>query len=175
MHVITVSGKRISLLDPQPDQFDLDDIAHALSQICRWGGNTRRFFSVAEHSLLVARLVPPEYALAGLTHDFSEVVGDILSPWKRLLPEISQVEDRITRAIAERFGICFDDYHIIKQADLVAAATEYRDLMPGCPPLEMLKGIEPAPFKLFPMKKAAAKRALIQRFYELSPKQRARA
>lgn len=171
MKMLTSSGREISLLDPQPEMFDIEDIAHALSQICRFAGNTQRFYSVAQHCLVVSELaaqVDERYALPGLCHDFGEIVGDIPTPFKQLFPQIRDIEDRIMEAIAIRFDVSFDDYHVIKRADLVAMATEKRDLLPGTPPLDILTGIDPAPFRIFPMAPAAARQALLNRFYELT-------
>lgn len=172
MYISTYSGRQINLLDPQPDQFCIEDIAHALSMQCRFAGNCSSFYSVAQHCVIVSTLVPEEYALPALAHDFGELIGDIASPIKALVPQIKEIEDRIMEAIAIRFGISFDHYDVIKHADLVAMATEKRDLMKNSPePWDILKGIEPAPFRIFPMPQPAAKRALLQRFNELTARQ----
>jgi hypothetical protein len=68
----TYSGAEFSLIDPQPDQVRIGDIAHSLSQLCRFVGATRSFYSVAQHCVLVSDHCPPEYAFAGLMHDAAE-------------------------------------------------------------------------------------------------------
>ncbi|MBA4032914.1 MAG: phosphohydrolase, partial [Planctomyces sp.] len=75
----TISGRRVDLNPPKAEQIDLYDIAHALSQICRFNGHTMRHYSVAEHQVLVARLLPPPLQLAGLFHDSPEAyLGDVV-------------------------------------------------------------------------------------------------
>ena len=70
--IITASGKRFYLRRPTPADIDAGDVAHALAHICRFNGHTREFYSVAQHSILVSRLLPDELKLAGLLHDAAE-------------------------------------------------------------------------------------------------------
>src|ERR1039457_118422 len=81
----TFSGLRFWPLDPNPEKILIDDIAHALAHQCRFGGHASRFYSVAEHSVHVSRLCPPEDALWGLLHDASEAyLVDLPRPLKQL-------------------------------------------------------------------------------------------
>lgn len=82
--VTTVTGVQFTFLAPTPDMFRVIDIATGLSHQCRFAGQVNRFYSVAEHSVLVSKLVPEEYAMAGLFHDAAEAyMNDIPSPIKR--------------------------------------------------------------------------------------------
>jgi 5'-deoxynucleotidase YfbR-like HD superfamily hydrolase len=108
----THTGKLIDVQNPHPDMVDLEDIAHALSMICRYAGHCREFYSVAEHSMLVATLgyrsdLCPEFNLALLLHDAAEAyIGDIISPVKRLLAPFSESLERLwLRAIEEKFNL----------------------------------------------------------------------
>ena len=105
----TASGRDVCIDRPSPDSIDIADIAHALSNICHWNGHTSRFFSVAEHSCLVALEVARRGgdALYGLLHDATEAyLGDVIRPLKRLLPEYRDIEGRFyTEAIAPAFGL----------------------------------------------------------------------
>lgn len=93
-------------MDPQPSDFHIRDIAHALSNLCRFNGQCKRFYSVAEHSLLCSYLVPQEYALEALLHDATEAYcGDMVFPLKAMLPAFVEVEQRIDAAIRTRFGL----------------------------------------------------------------------
>lgn len=74
----TFTGRQFWPLDPQPDHIDIADIAHALAHDCRFGGHCRRFYSVAEHSVLLSRAVAPEFRLAALMHDSRRVISAIL-------------------------------------------------------------------------------------------------
>ncbi|WP_035758688.1 hypothetical protein [Granulicoccus phenolivorans] len=102
----TFTGRRVWLLDPRPEDISIADIAHALSQQCRYNGHTRVLLSVAEHCVLVSELVAPENALWGLLHDAAEAyVGDLIRPLKQQLPDFIRIEARVLRAITERFGL----------------------------------------------------------------------
>lgn len=130
-YVSTFSGNRFYPLEPRIDHVAIEDIAHGLAYQCRFNGQTREFYSVAQHSLIVAELVPPPLRLAALLHDAAEAyLGDMVKPLKVLMPEFSALEERVSAIIADTFGIDFSDYAPIKHADLTALATEKRDLMP---------------------------------------------
>lgn len=103
----TFGGHRVSLTDPRPEQIRIEDIARALSRICRWTGHTRRFFSVAQHSCYVSRQVHREHALVGLLHDASEsYCSDLARPLKHVLGHnYASLERRFAGVIGERFGV----------------------------------------------------------------------
>lgn len=128
----TYSGVWIDFSDPKPGMIRLFDIAHALSQVCRFGGQCDPFYSVAQHSLLVSDLVLEPHEAWGLLHDASEAyIGDMVSPLKRLLPSYREIEDRMMKAIAERFGLDPAMPGEVKIADRLALAIEGRRLMQG--------------------------------------------
>lgn len=102
----TYSGRRYYPLDPKPSEIESADIAHALSLLCRYGGHIDRFYSVAEHCVLLSYTVSPENALHALLHDATEAyVVDVPRPIKRYLPEYRELEDKVWQAIAERYGL----------------------------------------------------------------------
>jgi hypothetical protein len=125
----------------------IDDISHALANICRFGGHTRKFYSVAQHSVMVSYIVPAPLALWGLLHDAAEAyMGDMTRPLKELMPAFKDIEKRVEREIWELFGLQGDLPAEVKHADLVMLATERRDLMSD--QLErwaLLDGIDPLP------------------------------
>lgn len=111
-----LSGRRLDLLDPTPVDIEIDDIAHGLSFVARWNGQTHGDFpySVAEHSVLVERLfadanpnAPTKWCLAALLHDAPEyVIGDMISPVKAAVgPGYAEMDERLTAAIHLRFGL----------------------------------------------------------------------
>lgn len=114
----TFTGKAFWPLNPDPNDVDIVDIAHALGMLCRYGGHVRKFYSVAEHCWLLSYAVSPKYALWALLHDSSEAyLLDIPSPIKRQLPEYKQHETRLMECIAARFGLEMPEPPEIKAAD----------------------------------------------------------
>jgi len=143
--ILTHSGERFDLLNPQPGMVRLLDIVHALAHTARFNGHTAWHYSVAQHSLLVASLVPPEHQLVALLHDATEAyLGDVTRPLKRLLDCYQELEHRVWQCICERFGLDSELPDCVHEADRIALATERRDLMPrDDAPWECLAGISP--------------------------------
>ncbi len=110
----TVSGRKFWPNDPRPEDVNIHDIAHALSNQCRWSGHSDQFYSVAQHSALVFDVIARRYPVfvemqaAALLHDAAEAyVIDVPHPVKRQ-PEMEwyrHMERRVTDAVSERFGI----------------------------------------------------------------------
>lgn len=124
------SGIAFWPLDPRPAEILIEDIAHSLSLLCRFGGHCRRFYSVAEHSVHVSRLCPPEDRLWGLLHDASEAyVIDLPRPLKRCLPDYGVIEDRVHRAVAARFDLPPQIPDSVKEADEAMLMAEAWQLM----------------------------------------------
>ena len=102
----TFTGKRFWPLDPKPEDICIEDIAAALSKLCRYGGHTKYFYSVAEHSCLVSIFVPDDFAMWGLMHDASEAyLSDMVKPLKNGLPNYVNLEFRLMGIIANRFNL----------------------------------------------------------------------
>lgn len=173
MYVSTYLGNRFYPLEPRIDQVAIEDIAHGLAFQCRFNGQTCEFYSVAQHSLIVAAQLPPHMQLAALLHDAAEAyLGDMVKPLKLLLPAFSSIEDQVTDLIAQAFELDFSDYAPIKAADLRALATEKRDLMPhSVEDWSYLEGIEPLPDRIVALGPFEAKAAFLQEFERLAQKQ----
>lgn len=130
----TYTGGRAYFFEPENSLIEIEDIAHALSLLCRFNGATEKFFSVAQHSCIVADKVyeetgDPYLGFSALMHDAQEAfVSDIPSPFKRRFPEFVEAEKRFEHWLAERFDYALD-LPIIKKHDLKCLATEMRDLM----------------------------------------------
>lgn len=162
------SGRRFDLLDPWSSEFDIEDIAHGLANVCRYAGQCRAFYSVAEHSLLVSQIVN-RYAFEALLHDAAEAfIGDITRPLKMLLPDYREIEARIEAAVAERFGLDGAAKATIKEADLRVLAAEQQQVMaPGCADWAKEASITPAPVTVLGLAPDDAKVAFLRRYAEL--------
>lgn len=102
----TFTGRKFWPLDPRQDDVDILDIAHALSMQCRYGGHSLRFYSVAEHSVLMARNVAPQHALWALMHDAAEAyLADVPRPLKRNLVGYKEAEAKVMAAICDHFDM----------------------------------------------------------------------
>ena len=169
-YVSTYLGNRFYLTRPHIDDVAIEDIAHGLAYQCRFNGQTREFYSVAQHSVMVMNLVPEEQRLAALLHDAAEAyLGDMVKPLKNLFPAFSEIETQVMAIIGQRFGIELTTLHpSIKQADLVALATEKRDLMPhSTEPWAYLEGVTPVPTVIRPLPPKQAKMAFLDAFAKI--------
>lgn len=125
--ITTFTGRQFHYLNPSPDEVDIRDIAHALSLKVRFSGHCLRFYSVAEHCLRVAEILPEGLQLSGLLHDAAEAyIPDIPRPIKEHYG-LREAEDKILKVILEKFGLV--EHPLIREADDVILATEARDLM----------------------------------------------
>jgi uncharacterized protein len=130
--IYTYTGKRVYPFEPQRSEFDIRDIAHSLSLLCRFNGHCRNFYSVAEHCCLVSDLLPPPHKLEGLLHDASEAyIGDWPRPLKQA-PGVGEmyrlVEDALMQHIALTFNLIYPFYDQIHDADRQLLATEVAQL-----------------------------------------------
>lgn len=167
--ITTRSGRQVNLLNPQYSQIDIGDIAHGLAYQCRFNGQTSRFYSIAQHCLMVTSILPDHHKLAGLLHDAAEAyVGDVVQPLKVLLPDYQTIEHRFTEAIGQRFNVNLDHQTEVKRADLIALATEKRDLLPRekCT-WDVLKGIKPLDKLTLPMSPEQSEDAFLRTFFGL--------
>lgn len=107
-YIITYTGKRFPLFNPTADDICIEDIAHALSLLCRFTGHCKRFYSVGQHSWHASHLVSKEHALEALLHDAAEAyVNDLSRPLKHdsRLDGYSQVEGTIDYIIRTKYGL----------------------------------------------------------------------
>ena len=140
---LMLSGRHLDILNPSPMDIEIEDIAYGLARVSRWNGQTtgKHLFSVAQHSVLVERLLrhnapklEQKWQLAALLHDAPEyVIGDIITPFKYALGGIyREIEDRLEKAVHIRFGLpAILPEHVersIKRADRMAAWLEATQL-----------------------------------------------
>jgi len=164
------SGERVHILNPQLHEIRIDDIAHGLAHTCRFGGQTPFFYSVAQHSVLVADMVDPKLQLWGLLHDASEAyLNDITRPLKRTLPGYAAIETKMMSAICEKFGLPLEMPVEVKRADNQMIAAEFRDLFGDAPEdyLNWSDGFFAARTRVLPCSPDVAKHQFLLRFEDL--------
>jgi uncharacterized protein len=128
----TFTGRHVYPLAPEPCQIAIEDIGHSLARQTRFLGHTKEPYSIAQHSVLVSQVVPPEDALWGLLHDASEAyLGDLPAPIKHdpAMAFYRAIEDRLMHAIAARFCLRPEAPESVKRADRLLLATEFRDVI----------------------------------------------
>lgn len=131
--IVTYTGGVLHPTHPSIEEIRLDDIAGQLSHIGRFTGATSRFYSVAQHCVLVSKLLPLEYKLVGLMHDAAEyALGDIAKPWKDQLQNYKQIEETLLNTIFEALKLPYTAElpPIVKRADWMALAWEQKEFMP---------------------------------------------
>jgi hypothetical protein len=118
--------------DPQENEINIETIAHALSNLCRFGGHINEFYSVAQHCVLCSYVAPKEYKLEALLHDASEAyLVDIPRPIKQMLPDYKSIELKVEKVIASKFNLPFPISFIVKDIDNRMLVTEASALLNG--------------------------------------------
>lgn len=138
-----LSGRRLDLLNPHPDDIEIEDIAHGLARMARWNGQTlgQHAYTVAQHVVFVERIADLEkpdwtrqWRLAALLHDAAEyVIGDLISPFKNAIGlDYKTFENNLMTAVHTRFGLPNtlpgEIKSQIKRADRIAAYFEATEL-----------------------------------------------
>ena len=153
----TFSGGKISFTSPDPDDINIEDIAHGLSNYCRFTGQCL-FYSVAEHSIKVSELTgifSEKDRLVALLHDATEAyLGDVSSPLKSMLPDYKIIEEKMWHAIATKFNLPVIIPETVHYVDKFMFLIEERDLQ-----------IEKTHIS---MSITQAKKVFLEKFYELS-------
>jgi hypothetical protein len=180
------TGKLIDLISPTLDMVDIQDIAHALSMTCRYGGHAREFYSVAEHSVLASYQVQPEKKVGGdgvslslglLLHDAAEAyLGDVITPLKRMMPDYEALERKWLGVIAKKFELFEDCWSGWKTSiDLVDRVLLGHEVVALFHPVPEMYWVEnnlkppamPGSIAISCWSPAEARRQFLRRFHEL--------
>lgn len=166
----THGGRQFYPFAPRAQDVAITDIAHALSNICRYTGHVAQFYSVAQHCVYVSTLVHPAIALEGLLHDASEAyLSDLARPVKPFVPQYKEFEERIEEQIAIRFGLRWPWPEDVKRADNEILRFEIHSLMP--PTLQARWPLEMYQYRTFvpiePLPPHEARQLFMQRYYRL--------
>jgi hypothetical protein len=167
----THSGGKFYFDDPENSDIRIEDIAHSLSNICRFGGHTKVFYSVADHSVYVSHLVDQRYALEGLLHDAHEAyIGDAPSPLKWFLGDkYATLDKRLKLTVADHYGLnTVESKGEVHEADMKALFAEKKWLLAE----DVDWGWEKAMASVYPTVRSpwAAEGAFLERFHELNNK-----
>lgn len=164
----TFTGKRFYPLNPIIDDINIEDIAHALSLLCRFGGHVDRFYSVAEHCVLLAEWVNKENALAALLHDATEAyVVDMPRPIKYLLSEYREIELRAWYAITNKFNVELTLPDQVKEGDNRILLNECNTLMSKRERWSIDDLATPLPIKIQGWSPLRAEKEYLNKFKEL--------
>jgi hypothetical protein len=139
MQINVFSGGKFDILKPDWEDIFIEDIAHSLAYQCRFAGHTTKFYSVAEHSIILSHLTKPEDRLWALLHDSAEAyIGDVIRPVKHALPSLFETEHKILEQIACRFMLpgTRPSYNV-EVADGILTIVELKDLLDGDPDPEL--------------------------------------
>lgn len=171
--ILLRSGAYFDFEEPGASEFTIGDIANGLSNICRFTGQCRLFYSVAEHSIHASRIVPKEFAFEALMHDAPEAfIGDIAKPLKELLPDYQRIEDKVERVVLGRFGLSLPMSAAVKTADMKMLKAEQNQAMRNADVWPAIADLDSARVTLRFWSPHVAKSKFLHRFAELEPARR---
>lgn len=166
--ISTFSGVQWYPIDPKPEDVVIEDIAHALSMLCRYNGHCEYFYSVAEHCWHLSYAVPKPYQLEALLHDAAEAyTSDIPRPLKHS-PELKKfrgIEELNAKAIFTAFGLNFHESEVVKEYDKQIIKNEGEALLPNSTWYDSLDGIPN--LTIMGYTPPTMKQLYLKRFYEL--------
>jgi 5'-deoxynucleotidase YfbR-like HD superfamily hydrolase len=172
----TQSGQKVWVIEPTPDTIRIDDIAHALSLLCRFNGHCKRLYTVGEHLLLCDKIYRRRFGknplerLQLLLHDSPEAyLGDVTRPLKAAMPQYKLWESQMEKTIYQALNIpppTKETTLRIKQVDDIALLTERRDLLSKSGHTWTIKG-KPDPKPIKRRKPKATKKQFLKLFYKL--------
>jgi 5'-deoxynucleotidase YfbR-like HD superfamily hydrolase len=165
----TYTGKWVDPLDIHIEDIDIEDIAHSLSLMCRFGGHVKEFYSVAQHSVEVSHFCDKEDEFWGLMHDTSEAyLIDIPRPLKsdpKFGSFYRETEKQVMQVICNKYHLPSKQPESVTGADNILLATEIRDLMTKPFPLKINDSIiSTLCKKIVPVSPKEAERMFLERF-----------
>jgi hypothetical protein len=168
-----LSGAQMNYNFPEKSDVTLDDLASALSNICRFSGHLPCFYSVAQHLVNTSRIVPVEFAFDALMHDTAEAfTNDLPTPLKWALPIFKELEVKIEGAMAKKFGFNYPYPPEVKDADTNMLILEKLYVKKDDRPWPHYEGIHVDHLlplvDLKPWQPVRAKREFLERFEELN-------
>jgi uncharacterized protein len=145
----TNSGKYVNVFDPNPDTLLIEDIAHALSHQCRFGGHLHKFYTVAQHLYECYELAPSKHKFSALMHDASEAyLLDFPKPIKMEIKVYNKIEHNFMMVLSKKFKFEYPKNKIVSDIDAYMLRKEWNLLMLNrCGRYKPLRVVEPATAK----------------------------
>jgi len=171
----TFTGVKFYPYDPRTEDFVIEDIARHLALQCRFNGGLNRFYSVAQHSCLVADAAyemsdkDPEMAWWGQFHDAPETwIGDMVRPLKHSqgMAAFRELEREIMRAVIVKFDLRpRQEPELISYIDAAICITEAMQLRDNAhgDVMQVRSGFEPLPIRIFPWSWQRAETEFLER------------
>lgn len=170
--ILLQSGRLYDYLSPETNIWTIDDIALGLSNMCRYAGQVKKPYSIAQHSVYVSYVVDQNYALDGLLHDAAEAfLTDIPTPLKALLPDYQKLEERHEAEIFKRFRLEYPMHPHVKVADMRMLKTEVMQLKTPSDHWKFLESVSATPIEIEVWSAKKARKTFLRRYYELITKQ----
>lgn len=168
------SGAMFNYNAPHESDVTIDDIATALSNVCRFAGHLPQFYSVAQHAVNISRIVPDEHAFSALMHDTAEAfTNDLPTPLKQAVPIFKELEVKIESAMARKFQFQYPLHDTVKLADLQMLALEKVFVKKDYSNWDILDGVKYLHLRedvnLDELTPQVAKRAFLTRYEQLRP------
>lgn len=141
--ILLNSGGYFSFTDIDQMNPTIEDIARGLANTCRYAGQPTKFYSVAEHSVIMSHFVAKHHAYAALMHDSAEaMIVDMPKPLKEILPQYQEVEQRVEAQLSIKFGIPFPLPKEVKTADVQMLLLEKEHLFGNTDAWSWCAGLE---------------------------------
>ena len=141
-----LDGTMFSYTNPDVSSITIEMLADVLSRINRFAGHTKHFYSVAQHAANCSLIVAEGFELEALLHDTAEAfTNDLPTPLKVMLPKVKQIEGKIEKALAAKFGTAYPMADEVKLADLQMLGIEKDYLKPSSSHWAILDGIDYEP------------------------------
>ncbi len=173
--IALLSGAMFNYNKPEESDVTIDDIATALSNVCRFSGHLPRFYSVAQHLVNTSHIVPEQFAFTALMHDTAEAfTNDLPTPLKAALPIFKELEVTIERAMSEKFGFVYPYPAAVKLADTQMLLLEKNYVKEDTNEWQYYRGVEFEHLRdkvdLDSWQPRRAKREFLERYEELTRK-----
>jgi 5'-deoxynucleotidase YfbR-like HD superfamily hydrolase len=161
------SGRLVDPMNLSDDEIDIDTIAHSLAMQCRYGGHVKTHYSVAQHCVLLSKVVHPLLAFAALMHDACEAfVSDLPRPIKSRLPDYYVIEEAVIASICRKFAIDPEDMKAVVPYDMAICLDEMAQLCKFTDP-KLATVTKKLNVHIDPMSIGDAKDAFLERFLQL--------